>query len=285
MAETDSRFGRVDVLVNAAALTDRGSILDTSPELFDRMFDINVRAPFFLMQAAAKIMRRQGQGGTIVNILSTSAYGGQPILAAYSASKGALGILTRNAAYALMRDGIRINGLNIGWMDTPGEHGIQARATSAAGLARAGRGQDADRPAAEARRGRQGHRFPGLRRKRHDVRRPGRFRPVGAGSRRPAPPDGAAAGVIVMGGLDPPTYLPNRHGVGSRVEPGYDKGEGARERRRRTSKRNGRRRPTVPTLPACHGRPLSDPPTYLPQSPLCSSRPAMTIGRVRPRSE
>lgn len=131
IAETDSRFGRVDVLVNAAALTDRGSILDSSPELFDRMFAINVRAPFFLMQDAARIMRREGRGGTMVNILSTSGYGGQPFLAPYSASKGALGILTRNAAYALMRDRIRINGLNIGWMDTPGEHGIQQRAHDA----------------------------------------------------------------------------------------------------------------------------------------------------------
>ena len=131
IGEADRRFGRVDVLVNAAALTDRGSILDTSPELFDRMFAVNVRAPFFLMQAAAKVMRREGRGGTMVNILSTSSYGGQPFLAAYSSSKGALGILTRNAAYALMRDGIRINGLNIGWMDTPGEHGIQKRAHDA----------------------------------------------------------------------------------------------------------------------------------------------------------
>jgi NAD(P)-dependent dehydrogenase (short-subunit alcohol dehydrogenase family) len=122
----DERFGRVDVLVNVAALTERGTILDTTPELFDEMFDVNVRAPFFLMQDAARVMRRQQSGGTMVNILSTSSYGGQPFLAAYSASKGALGIATRNAAYALMRDGIRINGLNIGWMETPGEHSIQA---------------------------------------------------------------------------------------------------------------------------------------------------------------
>ena len=125
MAETDRAFGRVDCLVNAAAITDRGSILDTSPELFERMFAVNVRAPFFLMQDAAKLMRRGGAGGTMVNILSTSAYGGQHFLAAYSSSKGALGVLTRNAAYALMRDGIRVNGLNIGWMNTPGEHTIQ----------------------------------------------------------------------------------------------------------------------------------------------------------------
>lgn len=131
MAATDRAFGRVDVLVNAAASTDRGTILDTTPELFDRMFAINVRAPFFLIQDAAKIMRRERRGGAIVNILSTSSYGGQPFLAAYSSSKGALAILTRNVAYALMRDGIRVNGLNIGWMDTPGEHSIQKRAHDA----------------------------------------------------------------------------------------------------------------------------------------------------------
>jgi NAD(P)-dependent dehydrogenase (short-subunit alcohol dehydrogenase family) len=89
------------------------------------MFAVNVRAPFFLMQEAAKVMRRGGAGGTIVNILSVAAYGGQHFLAAYASSKGALAVLTRNAAYALMRDGIRINGLNIGWMNTPGEHAIQ----------------------------------------------------------------------------------------------------------------------------------------------------------------
>lgn len=131
LAEADRAFGRVDCLVNAAAITDRGSILDTSPELFERMFAVNVKAPFFLMQDAARIMRRGGAGGAMVNILSTSSYGGQHFLAAYSASKGALGVLTRNAAYALMRDGIRVNGLNIGWMNTPGEHAIQKTAHDA----------------------------------------------------------------------------------------------------------------------------------------------------------
>jgi NAD(P)-dependent dehydrogenase (short-subunit alcohol dehydrogenase family) len=123
---TEKAYGKVDVLANIAALTERGTILNTSPELFDAMFAVNVRAPFFLMQDAAKVMRRNRSGGTMVNVLSTSGYGGQPFLAPYSASKGALGIATRNAAYALMRDGIRINGLNIGWMETPGEHHIQA---------------------------------------------------------------------------------------------------------------------------------------------------------------
>ena len=123
-ARADSAFGRVDVLVNAAGMTDRGTIFDTSPELFDRMFAVNVRAPFFLMQDAAKIMRRERIEGAMVNILSMSAHGGQPFISAYCGSKGALATLTKNAAFSLMPWRIRVNGLNIGWMNTPGEDRI-----------------------------------------------------------------------------------------------------------------------------------------------------------------
>lgn len=125
VARADREFGRVDSLVNCAGLTDRGTILDTSPELFDRMFAVNVRAPFFLMQDCARIMRREGIAGTMVNIISMSGHGGQPFICAYSASKGALQTLTRNVAFSLMRDRIRVNGLNIGWMASPGEDHIQ----------------------------------------------------------------------------------------------------------------------------------------------------------------
>jgi NAD(P)-dependent dehydrogenase (short-subunit alcohol dehydrogenase family) len=121
----EKAFGRVDVLVNAAAITDRGTILDTSPELFDAMFDVNVRAPFFLMQDAARLMIKKKIKGSMVNILSMSGHGGQPFIIAYCGSKGALATLTKNAAFSLMRNNIRINGLNIGWMDTPGEDRIQ----------------------------------------------------------------------------------------------------------------------------------------------------------------
>ena len=125
MVKADSAFGRVDILVNSAGVTDRGGILDTTPELFDRIFAINVRAPFFLMQAAARIMRREKIAGTMVNILSMAAHGGQSFISAYSSSKGALATLTRNTAYSLLGDQIRVNGLNLGWMDTPGENQIQ----------------------------------------------------------------------------------------------------------------------------------------------------------------
>jgi NAD(P)-dependent dehydrogenase (short-subunit alcohol dehydrogenase family) len=125
VAETDRVFGRVDTLVNSAGSTDRGTILDTSPDLFDAIFAINVRAPFFLMQDSIALMRRDGIEGTIVNIGSMSALAGQPFIAAYSASKGALSTLTRNTAYALLRNRIRVNQLNIGWMASDGEDRIQ----------------------------------------------------------------------------------------------------------------------------------------------------------------
>ena len=59
MAKTDNIFGRVDILVNSAGLTDRGNILNTNPDLFNRMIAVNTRAPFFLIQDAAKIMIRE----------------------------------------------------------------------------------------------------------------------------------------------------------------------------------------------------------------------------------
>ncbi len=126
LPETDARFGRVDILVNAAGLTDRGNLLNTTPELFDAMFAVNTRAPFFLMQDTVKLMEREGAQGTIVNIGSTSEHAGQPFIAPYCASKAALATLTRNSGYALMRNRIRVNQLDIGWMNSDHERKLQA---------------------------------------------------------------------------------------------------------------------------------------------------------------
>ncbi|PZU93657.1 MAG: short-chain dehydrogenase [Chelatococcus sp.] len=120
----EAAFGRVDILVNAAGDTDRGTIFDTSPALYERIMAVNLRAPFFLIQDAAEAMRRLGIEGAIVNIQSMSAHGGQPFLAAYSISKAGLAALTKNAAHGLLKHRIRVNGLNIGWMATPGEDAI-----------------------------------------------------------------------------------------------------------------------------------------------------------------
>jgi NAD(P)-dependent dehydrogenase (short-subunit alcohol dehydrogenase family) len=121
------RFGRVDALVNAAALTDRASFLDADLDTWTRLFAANARAPFFLMQEAIRSMRERGQGGAIVNILSINTHCGAPDLAVYSATKAALALLTKNAANAHRFDRIRVNGINLGWTDTPAERVMQAR--------------------------------------------------------------------------------------------------------------------------------------------------------------
>jgi NAD(P)-dependent dehydrogenase (short-subunit alcohol dehydrogenase family) len=120
-------FGRVDCLVNAAGLTSRGTLLDTTPELFDAHIAVNLRAPFFLMQAVVADLVARGTPGTIVNVISSSEHGGQPYLAPYVAAKAGLAGLTRNAAHAHRWDRIRINGLDIGWTDTEGEDATQRR--------------------------------------------------------------------------------------------------------------------------------------------------------------
>ena len=124
VAACDKEFGKVDAVVNAAGMTDRGTIWDTSPELFDGMFNINVKAPFFIMQDALHLMKRSRTSGTIVNILSMASHGGQDFITAYCGSKAALSVLTKNVAFSVMNYRIRVNGLNIGWMDTPGEDRI-----------------------------------------------------------------------------------------------------------------------------------------------------------------
>ena len=74
----DDHFGSLHILVNAAALTARASVWDTTPELYDAMMNINCRAPFFLMQEAARIMERDKVEGSIVNISSNASFGSMP---------------------------------------------------------------------------------------------------------------------------------------------------------------------------------------------------------------
>jgi len=118
--------GSLDGLVNAAGMTDRASMLDGTVELWNRMFSVNTRAPYFLMQGLIRHLRDTGRPGSIVNIQSVNAHCGAPDLAVYSASKGALSVLTKNAANAHLADGIRVNGINMGWCATPSEQVLQA---------------------------------------------------------------------------------------------------------------------------------------------------------------
>jgi NAD(P)-dependent dehydrogenase (short-subunit alcohol dehydrogenase family) len=100
VTRTVEEFGRIDGLCNAAGITTRGTLLDTTPELD---------------------MIERHTAGSIVNIISIAAHGGQGYLAPYVAAKAGLAGLTRNAAYAHRWDRIRINGLNIGWTESEGE--------------------------------------------------------------------------------------------------------------------------------------------------------------------
>ncbi|MGW3728129.1 SDR family oxidoreductase [Streptomyces sp. NPDC000851] len=137
VAQVVAAYGRIDCLVNSAGLTSRGTLLDTTPELFDAHIAINLKAPFFTMQAAVADMVARQAPGTIVNIITSSAHGGQPFLAPYVAAKaGLIGLTLPHArlrsrggapiaAHAHRWDRIRINGLNIGWTATEGEDATQ----------------------------------------------------------------------------------------------------------------------------------------------------------------
>ncbi len=125
IAATDERFGRIDGLVNSAGITSRGTLDDTSVTLWDHHFALNVRAPFLLIQGATRIMRREAIHGSIVNIITMASHVGEPVLTPYTASKAALATMTKNVAYQLQPYRIRVNGLNIGWTDTPAEHAVQ----------------------------------------------------------------------------------------------------------------------------------------------------------------
>lgn len=121
----ERKWGRLDGLVNAAGISTRGSLENTTVEVYDHLFAVNVRAPFFLMQDAVKLMKKGGRGGSIASISSQSAHGGQPFLTPYSTTKGALNTLTRNAANSVRRDRIRVNAINLGWSHSPGEEAVQ----------------------------------------------------------------------------------------------------------------------------------------------------------------
>jgi NAD(P)-dependent dehydrogenase (short-subunit alcohol dehydrogenase family) len=125
--QAEAALGLMDGLVNAAGLTDRGTILDTDAALWDRLFAVNARAPFLLTQAFARRLVAEKRQGAVVNVITMSSHGGQPFLTAYASSKGALATLTKNTAFGLREHRIRVNGINLGWADTPGEHAIQAR--------------------------------------------------------------------------------------------------------------------------------------------------------------
>jgi len=113
-------FGKLDGLVNNAAIVATGNIQDTDADYFRKMLEVNAVVPFLLIQAALPHLSQTR--GAVLNIGSVNAYSGEPNLLPYSVSKGALMTLTRNLGDTLHRThGIRVNQLNPGWVLTENE--------------------------------------------------------------------------------------------------------------------------------------------------------------------
>lgn len=113
-------FGKLDAVVNNAAIVIQGNIHNTDLPFFRRILEINTLAPFALIQAALPQLR--ATRGCVLNIGSVNAWSGEPNLLPYAVSKGALMTLTRNLGDTLMReDSVRVNQINPGWVLTENE--------------------------------------------------------------------------------------------------------------------------------------------------------------------
>jgi NAD(P)-dependent dehydrogenase (short-subunit alcohol dehydrogenase family) len=120
--EAVERLGRLDILVNNAGVTRSQSLADTTEELFDEMFDLNVKGYFFCARRAAPALEQSGHGA-IINISSVHGRRGSPNHVAYAATKGAVTGLTQTLSIELAPRGIRVNAIGPGVIEVPRYHG------------------------------------------------------------------------------------------------------------------------------------------------------------------
>ena len=120
ISQTIAHFGRIDILINSAAIFTAAPIVEISREDFDQTFDINVSGTLFTLQAVAKHMIRNGIRGKIINMASQAGRRGEPLVAVYCATKAAIISLTQSAGQNLIRHGINVNAISPGVVE--GEH-------------------------------------------------------------------------------------------------------------------------------------------------------------------
>ncbi|KTB79966.1 sorbitol dehydrogenase [Pseudomonas syringae ICMP 13102] len=120
IAAVVAQAGKLDILINNAALFDLAPIVDITRDSYERLFSINVAGTLFTLQAAAKQMIAQGHGGKIINMASQAGRRGEALVAVYCATKAAVISLTQSAGLDLIRHGINVNAIAPGVVD--GEH-------------------------------------------------------------------------------------------------------------------------------------------------------------------
>jgi D-sorbitol dehydrogenase (acceptor) len=119
VADVVNTLGRVDILVNNAAVFDMGPILQATRDQYHKVFAVNVEGALFMLQAVARHMVDAGIRGKIINIASQAGRRGEALVAVYCASKAAVISLTQSAGLALIKHGINVNGIAPGVVDTP----------------------------------------------------------------------------------------------------------------------------------------------------------------------
>ncbi len=111
------RAGRIDILVNNAALFDAAETVDITRDSFDRLYAVNVAGTLFTMQAAARQMIAQGHGGKIINMASQAGRRGEPLVLVYCSTKAAVISMTQSAGLNLIKHGINVNAIAPGVVD------------------------------------------------------------------------------------------------------------------------------------------------------------------------
>ena len=126
LEQAQARFGAVDVLFNNAAIFDMAPLLESNEAMFDKLFAVNVKGAFFVMQKVLAQMVAQQRRGAVVNMASQAGRRGEALVSHYCATKAAVISYTQSAALAMAPHGIRVNAISPGVIDTPMWQGVDA---------------------------------------------------------------------------------------------------------------------------------------------------------------